>query len=455
MNTQIPLGTPIPDVPHSVSVSFPDWKDMVDYEEGDLNLHNQLRSGYPRFVYHRAVKSLVEIASREFGTDCLPFPTESSAQRCVSFLMRSGVRDATLRTSQKWQAIFFAAFPNSAAATAKAYWTHSGEGISSRQAEALGESISESLQAKENIRRRLASWIPACESDDVYLFPTGMAAIYQAYRLIQNGKKSLQLGFPYVDTLKVQTVLGDGADHLLDDSPRIPPGPEGGYSAVFCEFPSNPLMKCLDLEAIQAQCHALEIPLIVDDSINHFYGHRFAQFGDIRITSLTKLFSGKGNAMGGALILNRTSPFYKKLKASLAANYTDTLWCEDAIVLENNSRDFTSRFDQISLNTKRVLQSLQKNPNIEKIYFPERCDGFPMFSVVLKNAATVTPEAYNAMTLAKGPSFGLNQTLVCAYTLLAHFHELDWAKKCGVDPYLLRISVGLESPEETLKSLNL
>jgi cystathionine gamma-synthase len=32
--------------------------------------------------------------------------------------------------------------------------------------------------------------------------------------------------------------------------------------------------------------------------------------------------------------------------------------------------------------------------------------------------------------------------------LLAHYTELDWAESCGVSRYLIRLSVGLEEPEE-------
>jgi cystathionine gamma-synthase len=32
--------------------------------------------------------------------------------------------------------------------------------------------------------------------------------------------------------------------------------------------------------------------------------------------------------------------------------------------------------------------------------------------------------------------------------LLAHYDELGWAESCGVPSHLLRVSVGLEDPEE-------
>ena len=38
-------------------------------------------------------------------------------------------------------------------------------------------------------------------------------------------------------------------------------------------------------------------------------------------------------------------------------------------------------------------------------------------------------------------------TIVCPYTLLAHYDELDWCEGLGVSRWLLRVSVGQESYE--------
>ena len=51
--------------------------------------------------------------------------------------------------------------------------------------------------------------------------------------------------------------------------------------------------------------------------------------------------------------------------------------------------------------------------------------------------------------LFRSPSFGTAFTLVCPYTLLAHYEELDWTEDCGVSANLLRISTGME-PVETI-----
>jgi cystathionine gamma-synthase len=53
-----------------------------------------------------------------------------------------------------------------------------------------------------------------------------------------------------------------------------------------------------------------------------------------------------------------------------------------------------------------------------------------LFSVVLLTEQE-SIQFYDIIRIAKGPSLGTNFTLACPYTLLAHFHELDWAEEYG------------------------
>lgn len=58
---------------------------------------------------------------------------------------------------------------------------------------------------------------------------------------------------------------------------------------------------------------------------------------------------------------------------------------------------------------------------------------------------------YDNMEGAKGPSLGTNFTLTSPYVVLAHMKELEWASNLGVDPYLVRFSVGMEDTDPLLK----
>jgi cystathionine gamma-synthase len=61
---------------------------------------------------------------------------------------------------------------------------------------------------------------------------------------------------------------------------------------------------------------------------------------------------------------------------------------------------------------------------------------------------------YDRLAVGKGPSFGLRYTLAAPFLWLAHFEEVTneqgraGIRAAGLDPDLLRISVGLEPIEE-------
>jgi cystathionine gamma-synthase len=71
----------------------------------------------------------------------------------------------------------------------------------------------------------------------------------------------------------------------------------------------------------------------------------------------------------------------------------------------------------------------------------------------LKQGAAAARACYDAARVNKGPSLGTDFSLLCPFTLLAHYQELAWAESCGVSPWLLRLSVGLEEVETLWQGL--
>ena len=77
-----------------------------------------------------------------------------------------------------------------------------------------------------------------------------------------------------------------------------------------------------------------------------------------------------------------------------------------------------------------------------------------LFSLLLRDPARHAPRFYDSLEFCKGPNLGTYFSLCCPFTLLAHFGELEWAERCGVSRYLLRFSVGLESPSNLIDRLS-
>jgi cystathionine gamma-synthase len=465
------LGRPIPASAHAVSVALPRWQDVVGYEEKKPEVLERLSSGYPRFVVHALVNELAQrLAGRR---PCLPFPSARTARLAADFVRRNSGENAELVSKRGVNGVAVNSAKGEGAL--REFWQHAGLIVSSREAEAHLASRTaspDSEAARQALRRQLAGLYDCAESD-VFLGPTGMASVFTALRALNRrapGLRTVQLGFPYVDTLKLQEKVGHGAVLVHDVSEA-----EGNLAAllqkeklgaVFCEIPGNPLLTSPDLPRLSALLRQHGIPLVVDDVVATPVNVNLAPYADLIVTSLTKFFLGSGDAMGGALICNPRSPLFNELKSLVRDEHEELLWGDDALVLEEGGRDFVSRMKRHNENGLLIAERLRAHPAIERVWYPRwesaeayesvrRADGGwgALLSFVPKRAQETAPRIYDALRICKGPSLGTVFTLACPFTLLAHYQELDWAESCGVSRYLIRLSVGLEDPEQIWKRL--
>jgi len=118
--------------------------------------------------------------------------------------------------------------------------------------------------------------------------------------------------FPYTDTLKVLEkwgpgchFFGAGLDAEIDQLAGVL---EQGYAhdpttppilALFTEFPSNPLLRSANLPRLRALADKYDFLIVVDETIGNFVNVEVLPYADIVVSSLSKIFSGDANVMGG------------------------------------------------------------------------------------------------------------------------------------------------------------
>ena len=118
--------------------------------------------------------------------------------------------------------------------------------------------------------------------------------------------------FPYTDTLKILQkwgpgchFFGHGLDSDIDDLERLlerekAEQPDGRpVLALFTEFPSNPLLRSANLPRLRELADKYEFAIVVDETIGSPVNVEVIRYADIVVSSLTKIFSGDGNVMGG------------------------------------------------------------------------------------------------------------------------------------------------------------
>nr|OQO25240.1 hypothetical protein B0A51_09364 [Rachicladosporium sp. CCFEE 5018] len=571
-----------PDTSHAVSVSLPTWESNVGYEKGERWVTDKMKCGYPRFFIHPLIQDLASTIVALHGSTksekAMLFPTHKAAVRCVDFIVdKNQTADQSLiriidfgpiaalpsveSTGKVLPRISAVIYPNEFWPSAKVYWQHSGDGISSRRAEVCSKALAEHTMSRRSspghspprkvkgprryqrpmstddasvnmptngnlddhdtngvkqldsvlfveerfgrnldvsfacacklaVRRRIAGSltnaseipeslnhgptghagrsrdVPGFSVDDVYLFSTGMNAIFTSHRIMRLARgemKSIMYGFPYVDTLKILENWGAGvlffgmssAAELDDLERRLGAGER--YLALFCEFPGNPLLTTPDLKRIRRLADKYDFGVVVDETIGNFLNVHVLPYADVVVSSLTKIFSGDSNVMGGSLILNPRSRYYETLKDVMSVEFEDNLFEEDSVYLERNSRDFISRIQRVNYNAEMVADTLRAHPKIKQVNYPkhsstrqhyEACklpDGG--YGGLLSCTFYNLDEAaafYDHLDTQKGPSLGTNFTLSSPFVILAHFNELDWAAKYGCDASLIRFSIGLE-----------
>ena len=234
---------------------------------------------------------------------------------------------------------------------AMAFWRLTGTGISSRFAESLhqhlhtlkptslesfdsgyykdklqGRSPSDTV-ASNRIRGRISNLLkrasrhPAITDkvslSDVFLYPTGMSAIYHCNLLLQEWlpAESIVFGFPYELTLKMLQIYGKsyrfygfGTSEELDKLEMYlerETGQGRRVQSVWCECASNPLLRIVDLDRIRELANKYKFQVVIDDTIGSFANVDVMSVADIIVTSLTKSFNGLGDAMGGRYVPRR------------------------------------------------------------------------------------------------------------------------------------------------------
>ncbi|KAE8149210.1 pyridoxal phosphate-dependent transferase [Aspergillus avenaceus] len=480
--------------------------------------------GYPRFHIHPAIEALSqEVMERlglemECGLRCMVFPTESAAMRFKARVQKAPERvdivhfalptESVKFPEDRWIHFYPTIFPIELNDGAMAHWTETGDGVSSRQADICLKyfnylqsisAIGSYLTPAQRYRIQDEEWMPSGEQDkdavkelianlttsedgrnqvgveNVLLSPSGMNAICTVSRALSiggNQDEVVGFGWLYGETRsileysnwgKVTFYSGRGTEDL--DSLEASLASGWRIRALFCEFPNNLLLGLPDLSRIRALADKYRFIVVCDDSVSTPVNTDLFPFVDIRVASLTKMFSGACNVTGGSVTVNPLSPYYTEIQTGLYEVFEDTLFPLDAIALRINSVDMVDRVRRANANAMPVVQLLSNHSSVAQVNHPslgsvakiydqhrhQKRGGYgQLLGIIFRNPSSAEI-FYDALDVCKGASFGTNFTLCLPHVMVGHFHELEFAETHGAMRHTLRLSVGLEDRAELLK----
>ena len=484
----IPFGHSLPlQNPHAVSVSLPLLQNVIDYEEGDEVAIAQMQSGYPRFFQNKLVEKLVRFVAVKHAIPSakIILPIVSlKAKDILEYLV-----DAQFEYVQEDDCVFLIVDDEPTfVKKCRDYIRNVGLLISSRKAEAVlyrsnqiksvfPEEKASLASSEKTVKTVLSKGYSNVSKDNVLLTNCGMNALFSAYETIVSHRKSegrntvIQLGWLYVDTMEIieKRTTTSYVQINIQHKQQFENWLENNHSKVavlITEVTTNPLIQCVDLPWLYALCQKYAIVLIVDATIATPFNVEVLTYCDIAVESLTKFACGSGDLLLGAIVLNDKNPIVKAVKSQFD-QFIIRAFEGELQRLAFQIEGYETRVKKVSQNTKMLYDYLKRQPFVKEIYSVYHEDSMANFAKIRKSE-TAFPGLlsvvfdqdlafyYDQLELAKGPSLGTAFTIAMPYVYLAHYEDLktevgkEKLKALGINPNLLRLSIGIESVEEII-----
>ncbi len=237
---------------------------------------------------------------------------------------------------------------------------------------------------------------------------------------------------------------------------------------IWLETPSNPLLRLVDIEAISKKAHAHGTLVVADNTFLSPVLQRPLELGaDIVIHSTTKYVNGHSDVVAGAVIAK--TPELAEELAWWANCLGITGAPFDAYLTLRGLRTLPLRMKQHQLNAEAAVELLKDHPVVEKVHYPglenhpqhelakRQQKGFgAMLSFELKGGVESVKAFLSRLRyFALAESLGGVESLVAHPATMTHASMTEEARReAGISETLIRISVGVEDPEDLVADLS-
>ncbi len=299
-------------------------------------------------------------------------------------------------------------------------------------------------------------------------FASGMAATHCVVAMLQSGDRIVAGSDIYGGTYRLLHKIANRAGievALVDttDASNLESAITPATKLVWIESPGNPRMSLTDINACAEIAHRHGALLGVDSTFATPVLTRPLELGaDIVMHSATKYLGGHSDMVGGALVV-RDQSLWDELY--FVQNATGAIMGPlDAFLCSRGLKTLELRVREQSHTALRLAEWLAADPRVERVLYPglnthpghdiakKQMDGAfgGMLSFELKgdfDAAKQFVESTELFQLAV--SLGAVESLIEQPASMSHasYDAADRAKH-GITDGLIRLSVGLEAPED-------
>ncbi len=237
---------------------------------------------------------------------------------------------------------------------------------------------------------------------------------------------------------------------------------------VWVETPSNPTLMVTDIAAIAAVAHSRGVPLVVDNTTATAALQKPMELGaDIVLLSLTKFLCGNATVLGGAII----GP--EALVEDIRWNTTEFLGAIlqpfEAWLMLQYLETLSMRMERHSRNALALAEYLAAHPKVKHVNYPglkthpqyalaqrQMSGGSGLMSFVVPGGMAGAACVMNSLQLiVHAVTFGTSRTICMHPRTITHEHMTQEERDAaGIDDGLIRMSVGLENPQDLIADLD-
>ena len=302
-------------------------------------------------------------------------------------------------------------------------------------------------------------------------FASGMAAISTTLLIFSPGDHLVVCDDVYggayrvltgiFDRLGIQSSFVDATD-LAAIEAAIRPETKG----LYLETPSNPLLKITDLRGAAAIAKRHGLITLVDNTFMTPYLQRPLELGcDIVLHSGTKFLNGHSDVICGFSVTN--DPELGKRIRYIQNAFGTGLGPQDSYLTLRGIKTLKVRMEQSQQNTRAIVEALRNHPRIRAVHYPglaehpghaihsAQADGpGAVFSFELDSYETTKRLLENTRLAAFAVSLGGVESIISYPARMSHaaVPPAERRRK-GISDSLVRLSVGLEDPQDLLDDL--
>ncbi|MBN9155796.1 MAG: cystathionine gamma-synthase [Microbacterium sp.] len=233
---------------------------------------------------------------------------------------------------------------------------------------------------------------------------------------------------------------------------------------VWVETPSNPLLRIADIAGIAAAAHEVGALVVVDNTFASPALQQPLSLGaDVVVHSTTKYLGGHSDVVGGALVIDDDDLAEQAKFLQFAAGAVSGPL--DAWLTTRGIKTLALRMRRHSENARAVADHLNAHGRVARVYYPglaehpghdvaarQMSDFGGIVSVALADAAAARRFAESTRVFTLAESLGGVESLVNYPDAMTHASVRGTA--LAVPEEVVRLSVGIESPEDLLQDLD-